>query len=170
MRLPIPGMRIWSLGQEKPLEKEMSTHSIILAWRISRTKEHGRLRSMGSQRVRPDWATRQQQQQERTGWKDEWVDNRQIWQSWQDVETRQIWDKGYIRIFVLFLQFWNYFKTKSWNSFHCLFFSSVSPYTYLYVTQRCLKEEKKIKEISLPINFLLFSLNFMICIPLSFLA
>ena len=170
MRLPIPGMRIWSLGQEKPLEKEMSTHSIILAWRISRTKEHGGLRSMGSQRVRHDWATKQQQQQERTGWKDEWVDNRQIWQSWQDVETRQIWDKGYIRIFVLFLQFWNYFKTKSWNSFHCLFFSSVSPYTYLYVTQRCLKEEKKIKEISLPINFLLFSLNFMICIPLSFLA
>ena len=131
MRLPMLGMRIWSLGQEKPLEKDMSTHPIILAWRILRTKECGRLQSMGSQRARHDWATKQQQ--ERTGWKDEWVDNRQIWQSWQDVETRQIWDKGYIIIFVLFLQFWNYFKTKSWNSSHCLFFSSVSPYTYLYV-------------------------------------
>ena len=131
MRLPMLGMRIWSLGQEKPLEKDMSTHSIILAWRILRTKERGGLQSMGSQRARHDRATKQQQ--ERTRWKDEWVDNRQIWQSWQDVETRQIWDKGYIIIFVLFLQFWNYFKTKSWNSSHCLFFSSVSPYTYLYV-------------------------------------
>jgi len=32
-----------SLGQEDPLEKEMATHSSILAWRIPWTKEPGRL-------------------------------------------------------------------------------------------------------------------------------
>ena len=37
------------LGQEDPLEKEMATHSSILAWRIPRTEEPGRLQSMGSQ-------------------------------------------------------------------------------------------------------------------------
>ena len=46
-----------SLGQEDPLEKEMVTHSSILAWRIPWTEEPGRLQSMGSQRVRHDWAT-----------------------------------------------------------------------------------------------------------------
>ena len=38
-----------SLGQEDPLEKEMATHSSILAWEIPQTEEHGRLQSMGSQ-------------------------------------------------------------------------------------------------------------------------
>ena len=38
------------LGQEDPLEKEMATHSSILAWRILRTEEPGRLQSMGSQK------------------------------------------------------------------------------------------------------------------------
>ena len=42
---------IWSLGQEIPLEKEMATHSIILAWRIPWTEEPGWLQSMGSERV-----------------------------------------------------------------------------------------------------------------------
>ena len=46
-----------SLGQEDPLEKEMATHSSILAWRIPWTEEPGRLQSMGSQRVGHDWAT-----------------------------------------------------------------------------------------------------------------
>ena len=41
-----------SLGQEDPLQKEMATHSSILAWRIPWTKEPGRLQPMGSQRVR----------------------------------------------------------------------------------------------------------------------
>ena len=36
------------LGQEDPLEKQMATHSSILAWRIPRTEEPGRLQSMGS--------------------------------------------------------------------------------------------------------------------------
>ena len=40
---------VQSLGQEDPLEKEMATHSSILAWEISWTEEPGRLQSMGSQ-------------------------------------------------------------------------------------------------------------------------
>ena len=42
---------IWvqSLGREDPLEKKTTTHSSILAWRIPRTEEPGRLQSMGSQ-------------------------------------------------------------------------------------------------------------------------
>jgi len=44
------------LGQEDPLEKEMATHSSILAWRISWTEEPGRLRqSMGSQESNMTW-------------------------------------------------------------------------------------------------------------------
>ena len=41
--------QVQSLGQEDPLEKEMTTHSTILAWRIPWTEEPGRLHSMGSQ-------------------------------------------------------------------------------------------------------------------------
>ena len=44
-----------SLGQEDPLEKEMVTHSSILAWRIPWTEEPGGLQSMGTQRVRHNW-------------------------------------------------------------------------------------------------------------------
>ena len=43
--------RVQSLGQEDLLEKEMATHSSILAWKILWTEEPGRLQSMGSQRV-----------------------------------------------------------------------------------------------------------------------
>ena len=42
------------LGQEDPLEKEMATHSSILAWRIPGTGEPGGLPSMGSHRVGHD--------------------------------------------------------------------------------------------------------------------
>ena len=42
------------LGQEEPLEKEMATHSSILAWRIPRTEESGGVQSIGLQRVRHD--------------------------------------------------------------------------------------------------------------------
>ena len=45
------------LGMEDPLEKEMATHSSILAWRIPWTEEPGRLQSMGSQRGRQNLAT-----------------------------------------------------------------------------------------------------------------
>ena len=46
--------RVCSLGQEDPLEKGMTTHYSILAWRIPWTEEPGRLQSMGFQRVRHD--------------------------------------------------------------------------------------------------------------------
>ena len=42
--------RVRSLGREDPLEKEMATHSSILAWRIPWIEEPDRLQSMGSQR------------------------------------------------------------------------------------------------------------------------
>ena len=45
---------MWSLGREDPLEKGMATHPSILAWRVPRTEEPGRLPSMGSQRVGHD--------------------------------------------------------------------------------------------------------------------
>ena len=51
---------VGSLSQEDPLEKDMATHSSILAWRIPRTEEPGGLQSVGSQRVRHDLATKQQ--------------------------------------------------------------------------------------------------------------
>ena len=48
-------MGIRSLGQEDPLEKKMTTHSSILAWRIPGTKDPGRLQSTGWQRSRQGW-------------------------------------------------------------------------------------------------------------------
>ena len=48
------GDEVPSLGQEDPLEKDMTTHSSILAWEIPGTEETGGLQSMGSQRVRYD--------------------------------------------------------------------------------------------------------------------
>ena len=54
----LPAMRetwVRSLGQEDPLEKEMATHSSVLAWRIPWTEEPSRLQSMGSQRVGHDF-------------------------------------------------------------------------------------------------------------------
>ena len=48
-----------SLGWEDPLEKEMATHSSILAREITWTEEPCRLQSLGLQRVRHDLATKQ---------------------------------------------------------------------------------------------------------------
>ena len=47
-------MWVQSLGQKDPLEKEIATHSRILAWEIPWTEEPGKLQFMGSQRVRHD--------------------------------------------------------------------------------------------------------------------
>ena len=47
-------MQVRSLGREDPLEKEMTTHSSILAWTTSWTEEPGGLQSLGSQRVKHD--------------------------------------------------------------------------------------------------------------------
>ena len=55
----LPAMQetqVWSLGQENPLEKEVATHSSILAWKILCTEEPGGLQSMGLQKVRHDLA------------------------------------------------------------------------------------------------------------------
>ena len=51
----LPGMQetpVQSLDQEDSLEKEMATHSSILAWRITWTEEPGRLQSIASHRVK----------------------------------------------------------------------------------------------------------------------
>ena len=56
----LPAMKenlIRTLGGEKPLEKEMATHSSILAWRIPWTEEPGRLWGPWGHRVRHDWVT-----------------------------------------------------------------------------------------------------------------
>ena len=47
-------MQVQSLGRDDPLEKELATHSGILAWRIPWTQEPGGLQSRGSPRVRDD--------------------------------------------------------------------------------------------------------------------
>ena len=47
-------MRVQSLDQEAPLEKEVATHSSILAWKTPWTEEPGRLQSKGSQRAGHD--------------------------------------------------------------------------------------------------------------------
>ena len=43
--------RVWSLGQEDPLEEEMATDSSFLAWEVPWTEEAGGLQSVGSQRA-----------------------------------------------------------------------------------------------------------------------
>ena len=50
---------VWvqSLGQEDSFQKEMATHSSILAWKIAWTEEPGGLQFMGSQRVKHNWVT-----------------------------------------------------------------------------------------------------------------
>ena len=52
------------LGIYDPLEKEMPTHSSILAWKIPWTEEPGALQSMGLRRVRHNLATKQQYDQQ----------------------------------------------------------------------------------------------------------
>ena len=54
-RLPtMREIRVRSLGQEDPLEKEMSTHSSTLAWKIPWTEEPGRLQTTGLQSLNTD--------------------------------------------------------------------------------------------------------------------
>ena len=48
---------VQSLGREDSPEKEMATHSSILAWKMPWREKPGRLQSMGLQRVRHDWVT-----------------------------------------------------------------------------------------------------------------
>ena len=56
----LPAMQetwVQSLGLEDPLEKEMATHSSILAWKIPWMEQPGGLRSTGSQRVGHNFTT-----------------------------------------------------------------------------------------------------------------
>ena len=60
--LPLPlqvtqEMWVQSLGEKDPLEKDMATHSSILAWKIPWTEEPGGIQSMGLPRVRHDLVT-----------------------------------------------------------------------------------------------------------------
>ena len=48
--------RVPSLGQEDPLEEEMAARSSVLSWEIPRTEEPGGVQSIGSHRVKQDWA------------------------------------------------------------------------------------------------------------------
>ena len=48
---------LWTPARLRLLEKEMATHSIVLAWRIPETGEPGGLPSIGSQRVGHDWGS-----------------------------------------------------------------------------------------------------------------
>ena len=56
IKSPLAMWETWvqSLGQEDPFEKDMATHSSILAWRIPWIEKPGGLQSMGSQRVEHD--------------------------------------------------------------------------------------------------------------------
>ena len=54
-------MQVQSLGQENPLEKEMTTHSSILAWEIQWTEESGGLQPMELPRVGHGLVTKRQQ-------------------------------------------------------------------------------------------------------------
>jgi len=60
---PMQETQVRSLGQEDPLEEEMATHSSILAWKIPWTEGPGRLQSMGLQRVRHNFTTKQHHSQ-----------------------------------------------------------------------------------------------------------
>ena len=76
---------VQSLGREDPLDKGMTTHSStthlsILAWRIPWREEPGGLQSMGSQRVRHDWATNTQVLL---------ADKDVIWSLWQTLRSKQ---------------------------------------------------------------------------------
>ena len=62
IHLSMQEIQVGSPSWEDPLEKEMATHSSILACEIPWTEEPGRLQSMGSQRVKHDLVTKKQQQ------------------------------------------------------------------------------------------------------------
>ena len=74
---------VQSLGQEDPLEKEMATHSSILAWEIPWTEEPGGLQSMGPKRAGHNWATVEGPLQRRLaggdrGWAQLWIQQEKV--------------------------------------------------------------------------------------------
>ena len=84
--------QVQSLGWEDPLEKKMAIHSSTLAWKIPWTEEPGRLQSMGSQRVRHNWATLLTH----SGW-NEFIGMeppRWYWRAYKGTETRTFSSSG----------------------------------------------------------------------------
>ena len=65
-------MQVRSLDREDSLEEEMATHFNILAWKIPWTEAPGGLQFMGLQRVRRDWVTKSNQQQQGLGVWGDW--------------------------------------------------------------------------------------------------
>ena len=66
--------QVQSLGWEEPLEKEMATHSSVLAWVIPQTEEPGiGLQSMGLQRVGHNWATKMNSQISQISKTNQWL-------------------------------------------------------------------------------------------------
>ena len=83
--------RVWSLGLEDPLDTGMATHSNILAWIIPCTEESDRLQSVGSQRVRHDWATNIFFQEGGRGWQRmRWLDGITISMDMNLVECQEM--------------------------------------------------------------------------------
>ena len=85
--------RVWSLGQEDPLEKGMATHYSILAWRIPWTEKPGGLQSMGSQRVGHDRVTNTHTSNQIRVWA--------IWNETQEPHLRGKWDETIISFGVI---------------------------------------------------------------------
>ena len=77
--------QVWSLHQEDPLEKGTTTHSSILAWRISWTQEPGRLQSMVSHRIGHNWASN-------THAHTQWIWHHMILTQDSDWQTLTIWN------------------------------------------------------------------------------
>ena len=92
------GYPVWLLGQEDPLEKGMATHSSILSWRIPWTQEPGSLQSMGSQRLRQDWATEQKQQKYWGGYPSPWTEGPGGLQSMGSQRLRHNWSDWHFTI------------------------------------------------------------------------
>ena len=63
IHLPMQEMWVPSLGQKDPLEKEMATHSSILAWQIPWTRNLAGYSPWGHKRIRQDLLSQEQQQQ-----------------------------------------------------------------------------------------------------------
>ena len=115
---PMQEARVWSLGWEDPLEKEIVTHSSILAWRIPWTEEPGRLQSTGSQRVGHNWATSPHfKSSGETRCLNAWV--------WV-ISAPTLWAVCYLQWNVLSLHYWNWITVlKTW-SLGCCFLDHYS--------------------------------------------
>ena len=86
------------------LEKEMATHSSVLAWRIPRTEEPGRLPSTGSHRVRHDWSDLAAAAG--AGW---WQIQLQIYVSEHEQDARYVDDIIYVCVCVILWRIWFHF-------------------------------------------------------------